>query len=72
MLRQQRYEDFDPQCLHRSCWMKTPSRMFAVRKFLEKSAIYGVHIFFPEIGGTKNPGCAPNGICNWRMVNSFA
>src|SRR5438477_12412678 len=33
-----RSEDFGPQSLHHSCWMKIPSHTFAVRKFLEKSS----------------------------------
>jgi len=28
-------------------------------------------IFFLEIGGTKNPGRAPSGICNCKVVNWF-
>jgi hypothetical protein len=30
-----------------------------------------VRIFFPEIGGTKNRGCAPSGISNCKAVNWF-
>src|SRR5437868_10464829 len=66
-----RCEDFGPQSLHHSCWMKIPSHTFAVRKFPEKSSINAGHICFPETGGAKNPGRAPNGICSWRMGNSF-
>src|SRR5207253_7955877 len=29
-------------------------------------------ICFPEIGGMKNRGSAPSGICNWRLENWFS
>jgi hypothetical protein len=65
----QRCEDFDRQCLRLSCRMKIYWRTFVARKYLEKSSRNAARIFFPEIGGTKNRGPAPSGICNCKIVN---
>src|SRR5437763_6306908 len=51
--------------------MKIHRRTFVARKCLEKSSRNAARIFFPEIGGRKNRGPAPSGICNWRMANWF-
>jgi len=65
-------EDFGQQYLDLSCWVKTASRTFAVQMFVAKSSINAVRICFPEIGGMKNRGFAPSGICNWRLENWFS
>ena len=59
----QRCADFGRQSLHPSCWMKITRHTFAAQKFAEKSSMNAVRIFFLEIGGTKNRGRAPSGIC---------
>src|SRR5207302_10358950 len=41
-------------------------------KFAGKSSIKAVHFCSREIGGTKNRGPAPSGICNLRIAIWFA
>ena len=65
-------EDFGQQYLDLSCWVKTAPRTFAVQMFVAKSSINAARICFPEIGGMKNRGSAPSGICNWRLENWFS
>ena len=61
--------DFGRQSVHLSCRMKMIRPMCTAPKCREKSSSNAAHICFPEIGGTKNRGDAPNGIFNWKTVN---
>src|SRR6266850_50444 len=65
----QRCAVFGQQSLRLSCRMRMHRRTFVARKYLEKSSSNAARIFFPEIGGTKNRGPVPSGICNCKMVN---
>src|ERR1041385_5812503 len=45
--------------------------IFKATTFAARSSNNADRICFPEIGGTKKPGRAPNGMCGWRMASSF-
>src|SRR5262252_6047675 len=67
-----RCADFGRHYLH-LCWrMKIFRRTLLMPKGPEKSSSNAAHICFPEIGGTKNRGDAPNGIFNCKTANWFA
>src|SRR5437773_2111436 len=64
-----RYEDFDRLQLHRCSFPN--SDIFKARQFAVRWSINAARICFLEIGGMKNRGSAPSGICNWRLENWF-
>ena len=51
--------------------MKIIRRTSQCGNLRKNQSINAVRIFFPEIGGTKNRGRAPSGICNCKVVNWF-
>src|SRR5690242_17117119 len=67
----QRCADFGRHSLRLSCRTKIYRHTFTVPKWPEKSLMNAVRICFPEIGGTKNRGAAPSGICNCKTPNWF-
>lgn len=54
----------------RCCWLKTGRLICAAPKFMVTCSGEKVLTRHQEIGGTKKPGNAPNGIWSWRTARS--